>query len=105
MNAAVTAWMAAPEVVSTTALLLGAPHAMFKPGMLLAPLETTGAMEAAMEEYISVMVAGRMAEVTGKNFIARVSLAFAAMRSEGEMVKITVEVEAIMLISDVPIKT
>ena len=76
VNNAVEALMAAPDVVSTTAVLLGAPHAMFKPGTLLAPSETTGATEDAkkLRGCIRVMVPPeRMAEVTGKNEIARVA--------------------------------
>ena len=107
VNTAIEALMAAPDVVSTMALLLGAPHAMFKPETPLAPAETSGATEdeKKLEGYVRVIVPpDGMSKVTGKNVIVRVALAFAAMRSEGEMVKITVEVEPIKHIPDGPIK-
>jgi len=109
VNAVVEALMVAPDVVSTTAVLLGAPHARFRPGTLLAPTETTGAWQDAkkLEEYIEVMVPPEtMAEVTKTNIIVTVAFAVPAIRSEVEMVKITVEaVERIMHMPDGPTKT
>ncbi len=106
-NAVAEALMVAPDVVSTTTVLLGVPHAMLRPGTLLAPEEKTGATEDAnkLEGCTRVTVqTEKMAEVTGKHAID-VALACPAMRSEGEIVKITAEVEPIMHISDRPIKT
>ena len=83
MNAAEEALMVAPDVVSTTAVLLAPSHSMFRPGTLIAPAETTGATEDAnkLVGCIRVMVPPeRMAEVTGKNGIARVASVFPAMR-------------------------
>ncbi len=71
-------------MVSTTAVLLGAPHAMCRPGTLLAPSDTTGATEDAnkLEGYVSVMVPPeKMAEVTGSNGIARLAFTCPAMQS------------------------
>ena len=109
MNAAAEALMVAPDVVNTTAVLLAAPHAMYSvhiPGTLLALAETTGAMEdAKLEAGTRVMVQPeKMTEMTGRNIIVRVASAFPAMRSEGEMAKITAEVEPIMHIPDGPMK-
>jgi hypothetical protein len=111
VNSPAEALMMAPDVVSTNstmAVLLRAPHAMFRPRTLLAPAETTGATQDAkkLEGYIEVMVPPEtMAKVTRKNVNVRVALAFPAVRSEGEMVKIAVEVQPIMHIPDGPIKT
>jgi len=46
----------------------------------------------------------KMAEVTGNHAIVKVALACPTMRSEGETVKITAEIEPIMHIPDRPIK-
>ena len=45
VSAAAEALMVAADVVSTTAVLLGAPHAMLRAGSLLASAETTGVTE------------------------------------------------------------
>ena len=82
MNAAAEALMVVPDV-STTAVLLRAPRAMFRPGALLAPAEITGATEDAkqLKGCIRVMaLPERMAEVTGKNGNARVASVFPAIR-------------------------
>ena len=108
VNTAVEALMAAPDVVSTSAMLLAAPRAMLRPGTLLSLKEATGATEDAMklEGYVRVMMPPeRKTEVTGKHAIVGVALACPAMRSEGEIVKTTAEIEPIMHISDRPIKT
>ncbi len=107
MNAVAEVLMLAPDVVSTTAVLLAAPHAMFRAGTLLAPARTTGATEdeKKLEGCIRVMVPPeKMAEVTGTNIIVGEASFFPAMRSEGEMVEVAAEVEAIMQIPDEPIK-
>ncbi len=96
MNAAAEALMVAPDVASTTAVLLGFLRAMLRPGTLVAPAETTCATDDAkkLAGYIVMMVPPeRMAEVTAKNVIPSEASVFPAMHSEGEMVKITVEVE------------
>ena len=107
-NAATEALMVAPNVVSTTAVLLVAPHAMLRAGALLAPAETSGATmdETKLEGCTRVTVpAERMAEVTGKHAIVGLALACSTMRSEGEMKKITVvEVEPNLQIPDEPQK-
>ncbi len=67
MNAAAEALMMALDELSTTAVLLGAPHAMIRAGTLIASAETTGATEDAKKLVgcIRVMVLPkRMAEVT-----------------------------------------
>ena len=107
MNAAAEALIVAPDVVSTTAVLLAAPRAMLRPGTLVAPAVTTRATDDAkkLAGYIVMKVPPeRMAEVTGKIVIPRVASVFSAMQSEGEMVKITVDVELIMHIPDGLIK-
>ena len=107
MNAAAEALMVAPDVVSTTSVLLGVPHVMFKPGALVTSAETTVATEDAkkLEGCIRVMVPPeKMAEVTGSNVIVKVAPAFPTMRSEVEMVKATASVEPIMQTPDAPIK-
>ena len=106
VNAVVEALMVAPDVVSTTAVLLGAPHARLRPGTLLTPTETTGASQDAKKLEGVVVPPEMMAEVTRKNVTVRVALAVPEMRSEGEMVKITVEiVEPIAHVPDKLTKT
>ena len=76
MNAAAEALMVAPDVVSTTAVLLGAPHAMIRADALLAPAGTTGSTEDANKLWSCIrvmMLPEKMAEVTEKNEIARVA--------------------------------
>ena len=84
MNAAAEALMIAPDVVSTTAMLLGAPRAMFIPGALVTPAEKTVATEDAkkLEGYVRVIKPPeKMAEVTGINGIARLAFTCPAMQS------------------------
>ncbi len=109
MNAAAEALMVAPDVASTTAVLLAAPRAMLRPETLVAPAQTTCATDNAkkLAGYVMMVPPERMAEVTAKNVIARGAFVFPAMHSssEGEMVKITVEIEPKMHIPDEPIQT
>jgi hypothetical protein len=103
VSAAAEALMVAPDVSSTTAVLPRVPHAMIRAATLLASAETTVATEDAkmLLGYIVILVPPeRIAEVIGKNVIARVP----AMRSKGEMVTIIVEVEPTVHILDRPIK-
>ena len=68
VNAAV-APMVAPDVVSTTDVVVVAPHAMNRPDTLLAPAATTGVTEGTkkFDGYVSVMrPPGGTALVTGK---------------------------------------
>jgi len=84
MNAAAEALIVAPDVVSTTAVLLAAPRAMLRPGTLVAPAVTTRATDDAkkLAGYIVMKVPPeRMAEVTKSNIIMRVALAFPTMQS------------------------
>ena len=86
MNAAVVL-IAAPEVVSTTAVLLVAPHVMLKPTILLAPAATKGVIEGAKKlgGYDSMKEPpGGMAESTEK---VRITAAFGlrAIRFEDSM--------------------
>ncbi len=72
MNAVAKVLMLAPDVVSTSAVLLVAPHAIFRVGTLLAPAGTTKAMEdeKKLEGCFRVMVPPeRKAAVTGTNVI------------------------------------
>ena len=99
--------MLAPDVISTTAVLLAAPLFMLRPGTLLAPVATTGATgdEKKLEEWTRVMVPPeKMAEVTGTTVIVGEASFFPVMRSEGEMVDGTAEIEPIMHIPEEPIK-
>jgi hypothetical protein len=107
VNAAAEVLMVAPDVVSTTDVLLGAPRAMCRPETLLIPAEATGVTEDAKKlvGYIRVMAPPeRMAEVTGSNIIGRVALAFPATPSESEIAKIKFVAEAIMQNPDGPIQ-
>ena len=73
VNAVVEALMVAPDVVSTTAVLLRAPHARLTPGTLLAPTETTGTTQSAKKLEGVVEPPEMMAEVTKTNVIVRVA--------------------------------
>ena len=64
VNAVAEVLMVAPDVVNTQAVLLAAPHAMYRPGTLVTPKETTGAPEDAMK-----LEGYNRAEVTGKHAI------------------------------------
>ncbi len=73
VNAVAEALMVAPDVASTTAVLLGASHAMLRLETLLAPTETTGTTHDAKKLEGVVVPPEMMAEVTKKNVIVRVA--------------------------------
>jgi hypothetical protein len=106
VNFVAEALMTAPVVASSTAVLLGASHAMLRPKTLLAAAEKTGTTQDAKKLEGVVVPPEMIAEVTRKNVTVRVALAVPEMRSEGEMVKITVEiVEPIVHVPDKLTKT
>ncbi len=88
VNAAVFP-MAAPDVVSTTAVLLVAPHVMIRPVTLLAPAATTGATNVAKKlgGYVKVKVPPDGMDVSGENANVTGTLTFPAIRSNEDMVK------------------
>ena len=66
---AVVFTMEAPNIVSTTAVLLVAPHTMFMPVTLLAPAATTGVTNGAKKlcGYVRAKVPPDGMDTSGKN--------------------------------------
>ena len=66
---AVVFLMAAPNIVSTTAVLLVAPHETFRPVTLLAPAATTGVTNGAKKlcGYVRAKVPPDGMDTSGKN--------------------------------------
>ena len=81
--------MAAPNIVSTTAELLVAPHVTFRPVTLLAPAATTGVTNGAKKlgGYVRARVPPDGMDTSGKNANVTETLPFPAIRSNADMVK------------------
>jgi len=86
---AVVFLMEAPNIVSTTAVLLVAPHVTFRPTILLAPAATTGVTNEAKKlgGYVRAKVPPDGTETSGENANVTETLPFPAIRSNAEMVK------------------
>ena len=87
----VLAPMVAPAVVSTTAVVLVAPHVMLRPDKLLAPAATTGVMEGAkkLDGYVRVMRPPGGSSLSAVKVMVAATLALVAVRSEGAISKMT----------------
>jgi len=81
--------MAAPNVVSTTAVLLVAPQVTFRPITLFAPVATTGATNGAkkLSGYVRVKVPPDGMDVSGENVNVTETPLFPAIRSNADIVK------------------
>ena len=81
--------MAAPNIVSTTAVLLVAPHVTFRPVTLLAPAATTGVTNGAKKlgGYVRAKVPPDGMGTSGENANVAETLPFPAIRSNEDMVK------------------
>jgi len=86
---AVVFFMAAPNIVSTTAVLLVALHVTFRPTTLLAPAATTGVTNAAKKlgGYVKAKVPPDGTDTSGQNANVTETLPFPAIRSNEDMVK------------------
>ena len=81
--------MAAPDIVSTTAVLLVNPHETFMPVTLLALVATTGVMNGAKKcgGYVRAKVPPDGTDSSGQNVKVTETLPFPAIRSNEDMVK------------------
>ena len=81
--------MAAPDIASTTAVLLVTPHVMFMPVTLLAPVATTGVTNGAKKlgGYVRVKVPPDGTDASGENVNVTETLLFPTIRSYEDMVK------------------
>ena len=81
--------MAAPNIVSTTAVLLVAPHVTFRPTTLLAPAATMAVTNGAKKlgGYVKAKVPPDGKETSRKNANVTETLLFPATRSNADMVK------------------
>ena len=86
---AVVFLMAAPNIVSTTAVLLVAPHQTFRPVTLLAPAATTGVTNGAKKlcGYVRAKVPPDGMDTSGEKANVTETLLFPAIRSNADMVK------------------
>ena len=86
---AVVFTMEAPNIVSTTAVLLVAPHTMFMPVTLLAPAATTGATNGAKKfgGYVRAKVPPDGTDASGENVNVTETLTFPTIRSNEDTVK------------------
>ena len=81
--------MAAPDIASTTAVLLVTPHVTFMPVTLLALAATTGVTNGAkkLSGYVRVKVPPDGTDASGENVNVTETLPFPAIRSNEDMVK------------------
>jgi hypothetical protein len=81
--------MAAPNIVSVTAVLLVAPHVTFRPTTLLAPAATTGVTNGAKKlgGNVKAKVPPDGMGTSGENANVTETLPFPAIRSNEDMVK------------------
>jgi hypothetical protein len=81
--------MVAPNIVSTTAVLLVAPHVTFRPTTLLAPAATTVVTNGAKKlgGYVRAKMPPDGMDTSGKNANVTETLPFPAIRSNADMVK------------------
>jgi hypothetical protein len=81
--------MAAPNIVSATAVLFVAPHVTFRPITLLAPVATTGVTNGAkkLSGYVRAKEPPDGMDASGENSNVTETLPFPAIRSAEDRVK------------------